>query len=421
MTNEQRVPLLVLGGGIGGLAAARALSLKGRRVHVVEQAAEFGEIGAGLQLAPNALRALDRLQILDEVSRDAVFPRQLLMMDATNGERITAVQLGQRFKERYGHSYAVMHRSDLHAHLLQACRQSDLVTLETSRRVVEITELGETAKVRCADGSIYVTALLIGADGLHSQARQALGDEAPPVCEEYVAYRGTVPIHRITETAGTDSMVGWVGPEMHLIQYPVRRSELFNQVAVFRSTKYKVDSDDWGTAEELEAKFAPMHRLVRASLETIGRERRWTMYDRPPFENWVRGPIVLLGDAAHPMLQYLAQGACQALEDTVCLAEMLDRSERLEAGLQAYQSSRLAHTARVQLTARFFGEVAHASGLAAMFRNAAFRHRDPEDYRYFDWLYGHDPLAPNVEADSRIAEWLARRTLGGNDALRYPG
>jgi salicylate hydroxylase len=364
---------------------------------------------------------LDLLQVLEPVSRDAVFPRQLLMMDATSGERITSVQLGERFKSRYGYAYAVMHRSDLHAHLLQSCRQSDLITLETSRRVVQITDFGETAAVRCVDGSTYLTDLLIGADGLRSELRRELGDEAPPVCEEYVAYRGTVSIHRITESAGTDSMLGWVGPEMHLIQYPVRRSELFNQVAVFRSTRYKPDSDDWGTVEELEAKFAPMHRLVRASLQTIGRERRWTMYDRPPLANWVRGPIALLGDAAHPMLQYLAQGACQALEDAVCLAEMLDRSERREAGLQAYQSLRLAHTARVQLTARLFGEVAHAGGLAAMFRNAAFRQRDPEDYSFFDWLYGHDPLAPDREADSRVAEWLARRTLGCTDALQYPG
>jgi 3-hydroxybenzoate 6-monooxygenase len=315
----------------------------------------------------------------------------------------------------------VMHRSNLHAHLLEACRQSDLVTLETSRRVVEITDLGEAAEVRCADGSIHVADLLIGADGLHSQVRRALGNDEPPVCEEYVAYRGTVPIQRITESAGTDSMVGWVGPEMHLIQYPVRRSELFNQVAVFRSANYKNDSDDWGTVEELEAKFAPMHRLVRASLETIGRERRWTMYDRPPLDSWARGSIVLLGDAAHPMLQYLAQGACQALEDACCLAEMLDRTDRTATGLQAYQSLRRAHTARVQLTARFFGEVAHATGLAALFRNAVFRQRDSEDYRYFDWLYGHDPLAPDVEADSQVAEWLIRRTLGGNDALQYPG
>jgi len=420
MTTEQRVPVLVMGGGIGGLAAARALMLKGRRVHVIEQAAEFGEIGAGLQLAPNAMRALERLHVLEAVERDAVFPRQLLMMDAVSGERITAVPLGDRFKSRYGYAYAVMHRSDLHAHLLRSCRESDLVTLENNRRVVEITDLDDAALVRCADGSIYRTDLLIGADGLRSQARRMLGDEDPPVCEEYVAYRGTVPTSQITEVAGKDSMIGWAGPEMHLIQYPVRRGELFNQVAVFRSARYRPDSDDWGTAEELEAKFAPMHRLVRASLETIGRDRRWTMYDRPPLQNWVRGRIVLLGDAAHPMLQYLAQGACQALEDAVCLAEMLDRSEHAEAGLQAYQASRRVHTARVQLTARFFGEIAHATGVAAMFRNVAFRTRDPEDYSHFDWLYGHDSLTSDAEADSRVVDWLRGRTPGGNDASPYP-
>ena len=145
------------------------------------------------------------------------------------------------------------------------------------------------------------------------------------------------------------------------------------------------------------------------------------MYDRPPLQNWVRGRIVLLGDAAHPMLQYLAQGACQALEDAVCLAEMLDRSDHAAAGLQAYQVSRRVHTARVQLTARFFGEIGHATGVAAMFRNMAFRQRDPEDYSHFDWLYGHDPLTPDTEADSRVLDWLRGRTPGGNDASPYPG
>ncbi|MFT8242567.1 FAD-dependent monooxygenase [Roseomonas sp. BN140053] len=422
MATAQRVPVLVIGGGIGGLAAARAMSLKGRKVHVIEQAPEFSEIGAGLQLAPNALRALERLQVLDEVRADAVFPRQLLMLDAVSGERITTVPIGEAFKERYGHPYAVMHRTDLHAHLLNACRESPLVTLENNRAVVDITDEGEAALVRCADGSTYHADLVVGADGLHSRTRKLLGDDAPPVCEEYVAYRGTVPMAQMTELAGNDSMVGWIGPEMHLVQYPVRRGELFNQVAVFRSHNYKPDSDDWGTVEELEAKFTPLHRLVRASLETIGRDRRWAMYDRPPLDSWVRGRIVLLGDAAHPMLQYLAQGACQALEDAVCLAEFLDRSlNDTDAGLRRYQDARRVHTARVQLTARFFGEVCHATGVAAMFRNSLFRLRDPEDYRLFDWLYGHDPLAAEKESDSQAVNWLRHRSPGTNAVTPYPG
>jgi 2-polyprenyl-6-methoxyphenol hydroxylase-like FAD-dependent oxidoreductase len=421
MADTVKVPLLVIGGGIGGLAAARALSLKGRKVHVIEQAAQFGEIGAGLQLAPNAWRCLDRLQVLEEVSRDAVFPSQLLMMDALSGERITAVALGDAFQSRYGYSYAVMHRSDLHAHLLRACQNSPLVTLQTNRTVTAIEEGDGVAVARCADGSVYEADLLIGADGLHSRVRRMLGDETPPVCQQYVAYRGTVPMERITEAAGPDSMVGWCGPEMHLIQYPVRRGELFNQVAVFRSPSYRPDSDDWGTAEELDAKFAPLHPLVSAALQTIGRDRRWTMYDRPPLARWVQGRIVLLGDAAHPMLQYVAQGACQALEDGVCLAEMLARYNDVTTGLQAYQTARTAHTARVQLTARFFGDIAHAQGTAALFRNAAFRMRDASDYRYFDWLYAHDPLAADPGEDARVASWMMGHEAGRADANHYPG
>ena len=421
MAVKRQVPVLVIGGGIGGLAAARALALKGRAVHVIERAPEFTELGAGLQLAPNAMRSLDRLGLLDQVSRDAVFPRQLLMLDAISGERITAVPVGEAFRERYGYPYAVMHRSDLHAHLLQSCRDHPSISLENNRSVVEITDRGDIARAVCADGSAYDAELLVGADGLHSKVRALLGDDTAPVCQEYVAFRGTVSTDRMPEAAGPDSMVGWAGPEMHLIQYPVRRGNLFNQVAVFRSPSYRPDSDDWGTAAELEAKFSTMHKLVRASLETIGKDRRWTMYDRPPLENWVNGRIVLIGDAAHPMLQYLAQGACQALEDVVCLAEMLDRSSSMEGGLDGYQMARRAHTARVQLSARFFGEIAHVSGIAAMFRNVVFQQRDVNDYRHFDWLYGYDPMTPNTEQDAGCVAWLRDFEAGRSLASPYPG
>ena len=422
MSSEaKRTPVLVVGGGIGGLAVALALSLKGRSVHVIERAAAFGEIGAGLQLAPNALRSLDRLGLLGMINQDAVFPTQLLMLDATSGDKITTVALGAKFRERYGYPYAVMHRSDLHQHLLRACQDRPNISMETSRTAVEVVDLGTTAKVVCEDGSSYETELLIGADGLHSRVRPMLGVELPPVCQEYVAFRGTVARHAVVEAAREDSMVGWVAHEMHLIQYPVRRGDLLNQVAVFRSPSFRPDSDDWGRFEELEAKLSGMHPMVHASLQTIGRDRRWTMYDRPPLMSWVRGRIVLVGDAAHPMLQYAAQGACQALEDAVCLAEMLGRSNTVEGGLADYQAARLAHTARVQLTARFFGEIAHAGGLAAMFRNTAFRLRADDDYRYFDWLYGHDPLEPDPAEDTKVMTWLQSYEAGGRDANHYPG
>jgi salicylate hydroxylase len=295
MSNKQQTEILVIGGGIGGLASARALALKGRTVHVIERAATFGEIGAGLQLAPNAMRSLDRLGVLGGVLDDAVFPRQLLMMNAVDGERITAVEIGQEFRARYGYPYAVMHRSDLHSHLLRVCASDPSITLETNRMVVEVADLGDSARVLCEDGTSYETSLLIGADGLHSRVRPMLGDDAPPVCQEYVAFRGTVPMERMTKAAGIDSMVGWVGPELHLIQYPVRRGNLFNQVAVFRSPSYRPGSTDWGTAASSTPSSRPCTRSSawrwRPSTMTVdGRcmtGRLWKIGSAAGLSSWV--------------------------------------------------------------------------------------------------------------------------------------
>lgn len=421
MTTDLQTDSLVVGGGIGGLAASLALAQRGWAVHVIERAHEFGEIGAGLQLGPNAMRCLDRLGILKDVTEDAVFPRQLLMMDALSGNPITAVETGEAFRARYGYRYGVMHRSDLHGHLLRACSAHPAITMETNRMAVDVIDEGESARVICKDGSVYHAGLLVGADGLHSRVRHLFEPAQPPICQEYVAFRGTIKTADVTQAAGIDSMVGWVGPQMHLIQYPIRRGDLFNQVAVFRSPGFRPDTEDWGTAEELIAKFSTLHPLVANALGGIGKDRRWTMYDRPPLDKFVRGHIALVGDAAHPMLQYLAQGACQALEDSVCLAEMLSRYDRLEDGLAAFQKARLAHTTRIQLTARFFGQIAHADGVAALFRNRILAQRDPTDYRHFDWMYGSDPFTPNEAEDSRLVDWLSLFEATGSATLPYPG
>lgn len=404
MQTLHRHPALVVGGGIGGLAAALALARRGHAVHLLEQAKAFGEIGAGLQLAPNAFRALERLGVLDRVKEDAVFPRQMVMLDAISGDPITSLDLGEKFRARYGHPYAVMHRTDLHGALLEACRDNPRISLETDRRVVSVENLGEAARVACADGSLYETGLLVGADGLHSQVRRFLGDDTPPVCARFVAYRGTVPIEEMTEHAGADNLVVWVGPDMHLVQYPVRRGELYNQVAVFKSYDYRPDSDDWGTVAELEESFSRASAPVRAGLKSIGRGRRWPLFDRPPLETWVCNRILLLGDAAHPMLQYLAQGACQALEDAVLLADLLPEGSGDPApALARYQELRRTRTARVQLTAHFFGEVCHIGGVGAVIRNALLHTRSGDDYSVTDWLYGRNPAEPEQEDETAIA------------------
>jgi len=384
-----RLPTLVIGGSIGGLTAALALAHAGRPVHVVEKSAEFGEIGAGLQLAPNAMHVLDRLGLLPEIDKHAVYPSRLVWMDALAATRITEIDLGEAFKRRYRHPYIVMHRGDLLSVLLAACRAEPLIALETRRDVVAIDDRGESAVARCADGTAYEAELLIGADGLHSTARRLLSDDAP-IHDGYVAYRGTLPIERLSVHAGLDNVVMWVGPEMHFVQYPVRRGELYNQVAVFRSPRYTPLSEDWGTPDELDAHYAQACDYVRGCVGLMWRDRRWLMADRKPIARWTLNRIALLGDAAHPMYQYIAQGACQAIEDALALATQVAAAPGdLPAALARYEQARTRRTARVQITARAMGAFFHLDGMGALLRNEMMAARSSTDYTMLDWLYGH--------------------------------
>ena len=391
-----RVPILIAGGGIGGLAGALALANRGRTVHVVEKSPEFRELGAGLQLAPNASAALEELGVLRAIEPYAVFPERMVWMDATSGEQLTSLDLGTAFRERYEYRYIVMHRSDLLGALLEACRGHDRVTLETGKDAVTVEDLGDAAAVTFADGSRYEAEVLVGADGLWSVVRNLVAADGDPICARYVAYRGAIPIEQMSRHAGLDSVMLWTGPEMHLVQYPVRRGELYNQVAVFKSARYREDSDDWGTSEELDAHFGGCAAPVRAALTKFRRDRRWPMFDRLPVERWSRNRITLIGDAAHPMLQYLAQGAAQALEDAVVLGDAIAAHDDVTAAFAAYESARVARTARVQTTARAWGDSWHLPLERTSPRNAVLAARDPRDYDVSDWLYGYRTSSSSV-------------------------
>jgi 3-hydroxybenzoate 6-monooxygenase len=354
-------------------------------------------VGAGLQIAPNATRILRSWGLLDEVVAHGVLPRRLVMRDAVDGRELSHLDLAD-VERRYGAPYVVIHRSDLHATLVRACRSAG-VDLVTDAEVTEVeggeVERGDGQAVAVSAGRRDAGALVLAADGLNSALRRRLSDDEP-VSSAYVAYRGAVPIENIGDTAGLalDDVVFHVGPHCHLVQYPLRRGEIFNQVAVFRSPRALSGEPDWGTPDELDAAFAGTCDLVRAALSNLWRDRWWPMFDREPITNWVAGRLALTGDAAHPMLQYLAQGACQALEDADCLAGMVGKHGGGQGGvdwaaaLRGYAEVRTVRTARVQRTARDWGELWHCDGLFRSVRNAMLADRDPADYRHIDWLYG---------------------------------
>ncbi|HZD64607.1 MAG TPA: FAD-dependent monooxygenase, partial [Acidimicrobiales bacterium] len=260
-----RGPVLIVGGGIAGLATAAALARLGHEAHVLERAPGFAEIGAGIQLAPNATRILHTLGLLDQVAEGAVFPRRLVLADVRSGATLASLDLGGAFRARYGFPYLVMHRGDLLGILEEACRASGLVTLEACRDVVAVDEAGPGVRARCADGSTYRGGALVGADGLWSQVRPLVSADSP-VEAGYVAYRGTLPWDDVAHEMRPDDVIMWIGPQVHFVRYPIRRGELCNQVAVFGSAAYRRGAAEWGTPEELDQAFRGACPPVRHGL-----------------------------------------------------------------------------------------------------------------------------------------------------------
>ena len=393
--DPQRPDVIVVGGGIGGLSAAFALTRKGFHVRVLERSAEFGEVGAGIQLAPNCTRILAAYGLLDEAKRLGVLPARMVMKDAVDGTVLTSLDLADA-ERRYGTPYMVIHRSDLHGLFLGACRTAG-VDLRTSQQVTSYENTPDGARVTLADGSVHAAPLVIAADGLHSAARaQLVGDE--PVSSAYVAYRGAVPIARVRENNVSETdVVVYVGPRCHFVQYPLRGGEMFNQVAVFESAKARAGIEDWGTPDELDGAFAHACGNIQQGLPLMWRDRWWRMFDRDPITTWVYGRIALLGDAAHPPLQYIAQGAIMAIEDGYVLAGHLARGAGWDAALAAYEAVRAEHCRRVVLASRAWGELWHLDGTKRLRRNALLRARDTYDYSFTDWLYSTTALTPDEE------------------------
>jgi 3-hydroxybenzoate 6-monooxygenase len=394
--------VIVVGGGIGGLGAALALSRKGLQVRLLESCEEFGEVGAGLQIAPNCTRILDDYGLLGEIRELGVLPTGMVMKDALDASVLTRLDLVD-VERRYGFPYMVIHRSDLHATLLRACQRAG-VELLNSQQVVAYENTADGASVTLADGRLERAEVVIAADGLHSVARRLVVEDEP-VNSAYVAYRGAVPIEKVRENDVSETdVVVYIGPKRHFVQYPLRGGEMFNQVAVFESPRAVAGEEEWGTPDELDAAFTGSCEQVQKGLPLMWRDRWWRMFDRDPIHNWLHGRVALLGDAAHPPLQYMAQGAVMALEDGWVLAEHVgaQAAQRTgsgsgvdwDAALAAYNAVRPEHCSRVVSTARVWGDLWHLDGVAREQRNAILRGRDVHDYSFTDWVFGPTALNP---------------------------
>lgn len=383
-------PVIIVGGGIGGLSAALALHRKGIQSQVVEQAPEFKEIGAGIQLGPNVFRMFEALGLTAAINALAVFPNNLIMLDSVTGEEVTRIPLGDAFRRTFTYPYALIHRADLHKVLLAACQTSNRIRLDAAQKIVTVEETADGIVAGAESGKAYRGAALIGADGLWSTIRQMVVGDGKPNVAGHITYRAVLPTSEMPAQWRWRDMVLWAGEKVHLVHYPLRTGELFNLVAVFHSNRYEEGWDSYGDPAELHQRFAKTCEPVRTLLDKIESWRMWVLCDRPPIKDWSKGRITLVGDAAHPMLQYLAQGAGMSIEDAVCLADrVVAAGGDYAAAFRAYQQARYLRTGRVQIMARVYGEFYHASGVAKELRNMMLSSRTAEDAMAgMAWLYG---------------------------------
>lgn len=374
--------IVIAGGGIAGIAAALASAQAGCDVRVLERASEFSEVGAGLQLGPNATRRLQALGLRDSLNKLASFPSGLRVRSADTGDALGQLTLGADISQRYGAPYATMHRADLHAMLLGAAREAGVdlragMAIESvvpSNTSVIVSSTGSTAAIECD--------ALIGADGLWSVVRRHVAGDSPPMPTGHLAYRGLIRQADLPASMRQRDVQVWLGPRLHVVAYPVRHDELLNVVAIVQGTA-SGDAQDWdqaGVASQLHVALGQMCAPLRELVNAIDNWRLWALHDRTPMQGageMAAGRIALAGDAAHPMRPYLAQGAAMAIEDGVeiarCLAMAKEAGTDVPLALRRYALHRWQRCARVQAQARRNGAIFHSTGVMRWGRNLAMR------------------------------------------------
>lgn len=418
--------MLIAGGGIGGLTAALCLAKAGFEVALFEQAAEFGEIGAGIQLSPNCTRVLHHLGLEPALRACAFLPEGTEFRAWKSGKVIGASALGKTVRDRYGFPYYHIHRGDLLRVLVEAAEGSSAIELNTASEVRGFEQHG---RVRIAVGGVGGIAsdaggtpssavhegdALIGADGIHSAVRAQLFGDAAPRFTGNVAWRALVPAERLPAGLVRPMSTAWWGPHKHFVHYYLRSGTLVNCVCVVEKTGWEVESwTERGDFEELKRDFAGWHEDIQTLIDNTDRNSlyKWALHDRPPLPLWGKGAVTLLGDACHPTLPFMAQGAAMAIEDAAVLAGCLTTDDAVTAGLKRYEDLRRARTAKIQNGSRRNAKLFHLTGVKAWLRNRAAKRAGG---RTMDGLFRYDALqAPNAAPDHPRSNALpSRGTLG---------
>ena len=383
------LPVLVAGGGIGGIAAALALVRQGFAVKVLEQSAQLGEIGAGIQLGPNAFAAFDALGIGEIARARAVYTDEMVMHDALDETLVGRIPTGEAFRRRFGNPYAVIHRADVHGSLLEGAQAVDRIEIATSTQVQRVEQRRQRRHGDRRPG---------GPPPWRGAGRRRWREvgRSPAVCRRRGS--GCRAMSSIARWSTKDfpqdlqwnAAAIWVGPNCHLVHYPLRGGEQYNVVVTFHSR----DKEEWsvreGSRAEVQSYFDGICPRARQLIDLPKDWKRWATADRDPIAQWSFGRTTLLGDAAHATLQYLAQGACMAMEDAVTLGEALRvNGNDFGKAFELYQHSRVARTARIVLSSREMGRIYHAKGVERLVRNDLWKGRSPERfYDALEWLYG---------------------------------
>ncbi len=381
--------VLIEGGGIGGLTAALCLARQGFDVEVFEQDDTFREAGAGLQISPNGMRVLDHLGLVEEIAAVAFFPEAVEIRDWRSGGMISAVDLGEELTRRYGHPYCHVHRADLLDVLVTAARRHDRIDLHPGRGLQGFSRQADRVVIDTERGTAAGD-VLVGADGIHSVVREGLFGADAPVFTGNIAWRALVPAKVLPDGMVRPVAAAWWGPGRHFVHYYVRRGELVNCVCVVEKAGWEVES--WmerGDHAELKQAFAGWHASIETLIDHIEPDScfRWALHDRPPMSRWSRDRTTLLGDACHPTLPFLAQGAVMAIEDAAALAGALARADRIDDAFRCYEELRRKRTAMVQEGSRRNATVFHLRGWQARARNLA---ANRASHSITDKLYRYD-------------------------------